>query len=169
VFSQGLGTDPLFHFCEFCKWNTYRSLGLTSPQIRRRRRRRRKCKILAKVSSLCWNCERGLEKLSSPKVETLKKPWAVQCTMCCSYTFFSLPTEQAETYLKICISTYHLTFICPSSFNWKKNTFTAAQKWKRLRNHERCNATPSKIFEKWKPFFEKWEIFEDFFLKSGNA
>ena len=58
-------------------WATYGSLGLTSPQISRRRRR--KCKILAKVSSLCWNSEGGLQKLSSPKVETLKKPWARQC------------------------------------------------------------------------------------------
>ena len=37
--------------------------------------------------------------------------------------FVFLPTEQAATYLKICISTYLLTYIDPSSFDWKENTF----------------------------------------------
>ena len=37
--------------------------------------------------------------------------------------FVFLPTEQAATYLKICISTYLLTYIGPSSFDWKENTF----------------------------------------------
>ena len=37
--------------------------------------------------------------------------------------FVFLPTEQAATYLKICISTYLLTYINPSSFDWKENTF----------------------------------------------
>ena len=32
-----------------------------------------------------------------------------------------LPTEQAETYLKICVLIYHSTYICPSLFNWKEN------------------------------------------------
>ena len=34
-----------------------------------------------------------------------------------------LPTEQAETYLKICVLIYHLTFICPSLFDCEVNTF----------------------------------------------
>ena len=37
--------------------------------------------------------------------------------------FVFLPTEQAATYLKICILTYLLTYINPSSFDWKENTF----------------------------------------------
>ena len=37
--------------------------------------------------------------------------------------FAFLPTEQAATYLKICILTYLLTYIDPSSFDWKENTF----------------------------------------------
>ena len=32
-----------------------------------------------------------------------------------------LPTEQAETYLKISVLIYHLTYICPSLFGWKEN------------------------------------------------
>ena len=32
-----------------------------------------------------------------------------------------LPTEQAETYLKIYVLIYHLTYICPSLFGWKEN------------------------------------------------
>ena len=32
-----------------------------------------------------------------------------------------LPTEQAETYLKICVLIYHSTYICPSLFGWKEN------------------------------------------------
>ena len=34
-----------------------------------------------------------------------------------------LPTEQTETYFKICILTYDLTYICPGLFDWKENTF----------------------------------------------
>ena len=34
-----------------------------------------------------------------------------------------LATEQAETYLKICVLVYHLTYICPSLFDCKVNTF----------------------------------------------
>ena len=34
-----------------------------------------------------------------------------------------LATEQAETYLKICVLIYHLTYICPSLFDCKVNTF----------------------------------------------
>ena len=34
-----------------------------------------------------------------------------------------LATEQAETYLKICVLIYHLTFICPSLFDCEVNTF----------------------------------------------
>ena len=37
--------------------------------------------------------------------------------------FVFLPTEQVATYLKICISTYRLTYIDPNSFDWKENTF----------------------------------------------
>ena len=36
--------------------------------------------------------------------------------------FFFLPTEQGETCPKICILTYLLTYICPTSFDWKENT-----------------------------------------------
>ena len=32
-----------------------------------------------------------------------------------------LPTEQAETYLKIYVMIYHSTYICPSLFGWKEN------------------------------------------------
>ena len=32
-----------------------------------------------------------------------------------------LPTWQAETYLKICVLIYHLTYIFPSLFGWKEN------------------------------------------------
>ena len=32
-----------------------------------------------------------------------------------------LPTEQAETYLKIYVLIYHSTYICPSLFGWKEN------------------------------------------------
>ena len=32
-----------------------------------------------------------------------------------------LPTEQAETYLKIYVLIYHWTYICPSLFSWKEN------------------------------------------------
>ena len=34
-----------------------------------------------------------------------------------------LATEQAETYLKICVLIYHLTYICPSLFDCEVNTF----------------------------------------------
>ena len=34
-----------------------------------------------------------------------------------------LPTEQSETYFRILILTYDLTYICPGSFDWKENTF----------------------------------------------
>ena len=34
-----------------------------------------------------------------------------------------LPTEQSETYFKIFILTYDLTYICPGLFDWKENTF----------------------------------------------
>ena len=32
-----------------------------------------------------------------------------------------LPTEKAETYLKIYVLIYHSTYICPSLFIWKEN------------------------------------------------
>ena len=32
-----------------------------------------------------------------------------------------LPMGQAETYLKIYVLLYHLTYICPSLFGWKDN------------------------------------------------
>ena len=32
-----------------------------------------------------------------------------------------LPTEQAETYLKIYVLIYHSTYICPSLFGWKES------------------------------------------------
>ena len=34
-----------------------------------------------------------------------------------------LPTEQSETYFKICILTFDSTYICPDLFDWKENTF----------------------------------------------
>ena len=34
-----------------------------------------------------------------------------------------LPTEQSETYFKIFLLTYDLTYICPGLFDWKENTF----------------------------------------------
>ena len=34
-----------------------------------------------------------------------------------------LATEQAETYLKICVLIYHLTYICPSLFDCEVNIF----------------------------------------------
>ena len=41
--------------------------------------------------------------------------------MCCLYSMFNvfLPTEQADTYLKIYLLIYHSTYICPSLFGWK--------------------------------------------------
>ena len=43
--------------------------------------------------------------------------------MCCLYSMFNvfLPTEQAETYLKIYLLIYPSTYICPSLFGWKEN------------------------------------------------
>ena len=35
--------------------------------------------------------------------------------------FEFLATEQAETYLKICVLIYHLTYICPSLFDCEVN------------------------------------------------
>ena len=34
-----------------------------------------------------------------------------------------LPTEQSETYFKIFILTYDLTYICPGLFDCEENTF----------------------------------------------
>ena len=33
--------------------------------------------------------------------------------------YLFLLTEQAETYLEICVLIYHSTYICPSLFGWK--------------------------------------------------
>ena len=41
-----------------------------------------------------------------------------------------LPTEQAETYPKICVLIYHLTYICPSLFGW--NDFWGNRKFQIL-------------------------------------
>ena len=35
--------------------------------------------------------------------------------------YIFLLTEQAETYLEICVLIYHSTYICPSLFGWKEN------------------------------------------------
>ena len=35
--------------------------------------------------------------------------------------YFFLPSEQAETYLKICVLINYSTYICPSLFGWKEN------------------------------------------------
>ena len=45
------------------------------------------------------------------------------CTMCCLGSMFYLATKQAETYLKICVLIYHLTYICPSLFDYEVNIF----------------------------------------------
>ena len=34
-----------------------------------------------------------------------------------------LATKRAETYLKICVLIYHLTYICPSLFDYEVNIF----------------------------------------------
>ena len=39
--------------------------------------------------------------------------------LCVQYLF--LPTEQAETNLKIYVMMYYLKYICPSLFVWKEN------------------------------------------------
>ena len=48
-----------------------------------------------------------------------------QCTLHNVYIgqYVYLATEQAETYLKICVLIYHLTYICPSLFDCEVNTF----------------------------------------------
>ena len=44
--------------------------------------------------------------------------YTAQCVLC---TVCFLPTKQGETYLKICVLIYHLTYIFPSLFGWKEN------------------------------------------------
>ena len=53
--------------------------------------------------------------LAQSHLVTLHNVYIVQ------YVF--LPTEPSETYFKIFVLTYDLTYICPCLFDWKENTF----------------------------------------------
>ena len=69
--------------------------------------------------------EQGLDLIvfNARRVYNIKvsSPSPLHNVLFVQYVF--LPTEQTETYFKICILTYDLTYICPGLFDWKENTF----------------------------------------------
>ena len=73
--------------------------------------------IIMKYQCQCQNVsELSLSRLQHCEhsiVGTMHNVYFVQ------YVF--LPTEQAETYLKMCVLIYHSTCICPNLFGWKEN------------------------------------------------
>jgi len=60
-------------------------------------------------------------KLFEQRTILFTMPFPMHNVLFVQYVF--LPTEQTETYFKICILTYDLTYICPGLFDWKENTF----------------------------------------------
>ena len=69
-----------------------------------------------------------------------------------------LPTEQAETYLKIYVLIYHSTYICPSLFGWKENILPKqhiVQWWSRERERG-VPAPPSPHHSQDRSSIHKW-------------
>ena len=80
--------------------------------------------------SLIWRVivaiSQTMEKKSFPgRAESSDMLWTFSLFTTVHNVFFvqfeSLPTEQAETYLKVCVLIYHLSYICPRLFGWKEN------------------------------------------------